>query len=482
VKRVALAALLLAVSAHAQFPPAEYQARREALMKAIGPDAIFIALSPVREERFVQERNLLYLTGLDAPDTTLLMLNEGGERREMVFVEERNPRTALYSGPAMSFDAVRARSGIEYVRGSSRFAVTLDSLLRGLAVGEGGVAADYFRDPYAPSLARAIREGRATVWLPMRSRSLDQNRLPRELQFVEDLRRRYPELSFRDATPLLTAQREVKSATEIERLTRAIDITNEGHKAAMRRSLTAANEEDVRRALERTFEDRGATGLGFPSIVATGANATVLHYEHGRASIARDGLMLVDIGAEFEGYSADVTRTFPADGTFSAAQKEIYSAVLAAQNAGFALARPGQSLGAIHAKVEEVLAGELATLGLTSRADGKQARWYFLHPVGHPIGLEVHDVFDRARRFVPGMVVAIEPGVYVRKEAVLADSEYKKLPEAEQKGIAAALERYAGIGVRIEDDVLITEAEPKHLSAAAPRTVAEIESFMRLKP
>ena len=179
-----------------------------------------------------------------------------------------------------------------------------------------------------------------------------------------------------------------------------------------------------------------------------------------------------------DGYSADVTRTYPADGTFSPEQRAIYEVVLAAQNESLALMRPGHRHLEVNDKAIEVVGRELLKLGLVTKSTPEQAGLYLFHGTGHPLGLQTHDVYDRARVYEPGMVFTNEPGVYVRKDDILASDIFGKLPAAEQTSMRAALQRYDGIGIRIEDDVLITSGDPKLLSHGAPRSVADIEALM----
>jgi Xaa-Pro aminopeptidase len=173
-----------------------------------------------------------------------------------------------------------------------------------------------------------------------------------------------------------------------------------------------------------------------------------------------------------------VTRTYPADGVFSTEQRAIYETVLAAQTEAMALIRPGKRFIDVHNRSLEVVGRELLKLGLVTKSTPEQAGLYLFHGSGHPLGLQTHDVYDRTRAFEAGMVFTNEPGVYVRRDDILGSDVFRKLPPAEQESMRAAIARYDGIGVRIEDDVLITAAEPKVLSAGAPRAVKDIEAFM----
>jgi len=480
----ALACFALAPRAQTISPAAaEFHARRDAVAKTIGADALFIAFSAEPARRtgdvdwpFRQDDNLLYLTGLAQPDTTLVLLPGEPAHREVIFAADRNPASERVTGRIPSADDVAAATGIHEVLSSRRVDAFVDAVLQGIGFGGRGPGG-YYALPVAPSFLAAFRAGRAEVWLLLHDRGR-ASAPTREQQFADDLRRRYPEVKIRDASPLLLAMREIKSDAEIALIQRAVDITAEAQKAAMRRVLTASRESEVQATIEFTFRDRGACCWAFPSIVAAGRNATTLHYETNNEPIVRGALLLTDIGAEVDGYGADVTRTYPADGTFSAAQRAIYDAVLAAQNEALPLMRPGHSFVEVNDRAQEVVGRELAKLGLVTKNVREQSELYLFHGVGHPLGLQTHDVYDRQRAFAPHMVFTNEPGIYVRRDDVIASDVFRKLTAAEQQLVRAALDRYDGIGVRIEDDVLITNGEPKLMSAAAPRSARDVEAWM----
>jgi Xaa-Pro aminopeptidase len=429
---------------------------------------------------FRQDDNLLYLTGITQSNSTLVLIPGEEKYREILFVDEANPSRETWTGRLMTTDEVKARSGVAEVAGSGRFRPFLEAALSGFPFGDNDDYG-YFRGASMPAFRELVRTGRAELWVPLKWRGSTELDAPRELRFVTDLRRRYPELEIRNADPLLVAMREVKSPAELALIQKAIDITAAAHKAAMKRILTATNEKQVHATIEHAFLENGGDGWGFPSIVAAGENGTTLHYEANDAPIARDALLVADIGAEYHGYTADVTRTFPADGTFSDAQRDIYQAVLTAQNDVLTLMRPGVTWNEIHTKALDSVGRELAKLGLISENVPAQTRLYFMHGLGHPLGLQVHDVFDPARKLESGMVVTNEPGIYVRAGDVTKSDVFGKLTTEQQDKIRRALDRYRGIGVRIEDDVLVTETEPKLLSAGAPRTIEEIERWMRTR-
>jgi Xaa-Pro aminopeptidase len=363
------------------------------------------------------------------------------------------------------------------VASNTQFRDFLRAAMEGLAWGD---ARTYraFATAGLPNWQRALRSGKAVVWMVLEDRGFGGTATA-EQALAEELRRSYPELQFRDAFPLLTAMRMVKDPSEIATVQRAIDVTAEAQKAAMRRVRSARHEYEVQATIEYTFRNLGACCWGFPSIVASGRNATTLHYEANDAPIAPGSLMLTDIGAEVDGYSADVTRTYPQSGRFSPGQRDIYEAVLHAQSEAMKLMKPGARMNDVHEAAFRILGADLLRLGLVSRNERDQVRMYFPHGLGHQLGLRVHDVDDRDRALEPGMIVTDEPGIYVRPADVRANPAYLALPAKERAGIDAALDKYADIGVRIEDDILITAGAPKNLSAAAPRTVEEIEAWMQ---
>ncbi len=461
----------------------EFAARRAELMRRIGPDGMLILLSPPAQVRngdvewpYRQEDNLLYLTGLENADTSLVLVPGEDAHREILFTRDSDPAQELWTGRVPGVREVSARSGVAEVVSAGRFEEFIRTAMEGRAWGRSGTYRS-FATAGLPNWQKKLRDGKAVVWMIQENRGFGEE-AGAEQRFIERLRRSYPELQFRDAFPLLTAMRMVKSPAEVATVQRAIDATVAAQKAAMRRVGTATHEYQVQATIEYAFRENGACCWGFPSIVASGRNATTLHYETNNDPIPAGGLMLTDIGAEVEGYSADVTRTYPQSGRFSPEQRAIYEAVLRAQTGAIALMKPGAYMRDVHEATIGILGEDLLRLGLISRNQRDQVRMYFPHGLGHDLGLRVHDVDDRARALEPGRIVTSEPGIYVRAADVRANPAYLALPATERAGIDAALARYADIGVRIEDDILVTAGAPKNLSATAPRTVAEIEAWM----
>jgi Xaa-Pro aminopeptidase len=481
-KRLLLVLLLFAATSAFAIDAAEFAARRARLAKELGPNAMLVVFSArpaIRnndvEYPFRQSDDLLYLTGVTQTETTLVLLPGETGFSEVIFTRERDPQRELFTGKVLSSAEVTKISGVKTVVAGSRFRQFVNTALTGGSWANPD-AVDRVPPRATPAFNDAVRAGRAEVWLAIETRNAQSD----ELQFADDLRKRFPEVVFRDAHQRVRAMREVKSPAEIAALQRAVDISVAAHKAAMKRALTAANEAQVEATAD--FVVRESTCCwGYPPIVASGANATTLHYQTNDMPVDRKGLFLMDMGAEVDGYSCDVTRTMPSSGKFSADQRAVYEAVLAAQDAAIAAMKPGVRIGAADQAAIAVLGRELLKLGLTTKDDPRQVFLYFRHGIGHHIGLDVHDVWDRDRVAEPNMTFAIEPGVYVRKDDVLANPTFTKLPKEDQEKIRTALDRFNGVGVRIEDDIVITDGAARVMSAAAPRTVAEIEGWLASK-
>jgi Xaa-Pro aminopeptidase len=267
-----------------------------------------------------------------------------------------------------------------------------------------------------------------------------------------------------------------KSPMELEILQHAIDISIEAHQRAQAFASQAKWEYEVDAQVAYTFKLRNADNWGYPDIVGCGPNATTLHYEESQGPVKTGQLMLMDVGAEYGHYSADVTRTFPVNGKFSKEQAEVYQIVYDAQEAVAKVAKPGATLSDINRAATEVIKDGLLRLGLiTDRNADWQYRIWFMHGTGHWLGMNVHDVGGGA--FVPGAVFTNEPGIYVRPDAL---DNLPKTPQNEQfiAAIKPAFEKYKGIGVRIEDDMVVTDTGVRWMTAALPRSIADVEAFI----
>lgn len=482
------AASALAASAPPPITAEEYAERRQRVMETIGPDAMLLMVAPEAPTRngdvswpFRQDDDLYWLTGVAEPESALVLI-PGEERwREVLFARDRDPLSEVWDGPIPEHAELAAASGIEEVHSAGGEESFLEAALAGWRWGESDLYR-YYRGPVTPRLRDAVRRGEAELWLDLGAfgsaagwRSGADSAAER---LADRVRAAFPGVTVRDAAPLLADLREIKSPAEVAILEHAIDLTEAGLRAGMKRALTAERENQVQASVEHAFRDGGACCWGFPSIVAAGANSTILHYPPAEAEVPRDGLVLLDVGADYAGYTADVSRTFPADGTFSAEQRDIYQAVLDTWETLLPQVRAGQRMRDLHNAAVDLLGAELLELRLISENVPEQVTLYFVHGLGHPLGLQVHDDFDRNRKLEAGMVWTLEPGLYVRPADVEASEVLAALDEDAQAGIRAALERYAGIGVRIEDDLLITDGAPRVLSDGTPRRIDDIEALM----
>jgi Xaa-Pro aminopeptidase len=399
-------------------------ARRRALVQRIGRGVILIPAGHekdlerdyVQDNDFRQTNTFFYFTGLETMDAWLLITARGPDSVETVlFLPPRNPSQERWTGLRLGPDSVAVRlSGITTV-------LPTDSL-----------------DCRTCRLPRATR-GRAPVYVPLDGITRDEDRV---LDLV------FASRDVRNLRPIADSLRLVKDADEIFRLRKAVDISVAGHIAAMQASRPGMFEYELEAALEAGFRRHGADRVGYPSIVGSGPNTTTLHYDVNRRQ-TRDGeLVVIDAAAEWGQYTADVTRTFPVNGRFTPRQKAIYDLVLATQQAAFDSIKIGvtslRDLDRISRAYMKAHSGSLC---------GEQTcDSYYIHGLGHGIGMDVHDVGDYSLPFRAGMAFTLEPGIYLPDEH---------------------------LGVRIEDDVLITATGAEWLSAGAPRTTEEIERVMR---
>jgi Xaa-Pro aminopeptidase len=418
-------------------PAAFHQDRRARVMEALPTDAVAVFFSSperIRERnvhyRYRQDSDLYYLTGTHEPESVLLLVPGGVEVdgrtvREMLFVPPRNAHREMWDGRLFGPERARDVLGVEMALPNDRFAEVAGEALQG-------------RRLFHLPLPRGVESG---------------SRLEGQIATVHAHREG---ADGRQLRGLLTEMRMVKEPEELVLLGRAIDITAEAHSEVMRTIRPGMHEYEVEALIEYVFRRNGAAYAGFPSIVASGENSVILHYNTNRRRMHDGDVVVIDIGAEYHGYSADVTRTIPVNGRFSPEQRAIYEIVLAAQEAGIAEARAGNAFQAPGRAASRVVAEGLRALGLIEDDGG--ARRFFPHGTSHYLGLYVHDV-GTGGPLEPGVVITVEPGIYI--------------PAADDID-----PRWWHIGVRIEDDILITDGDPVNLSASAPRTVAEIEALM----
>ncbi|WP_035384636.1 Xaa-Pro aminopeptidase [Ferriphaselus sp. R-1] len=426
-----------------------YQRRRALLQQQMGRG---IAVIPTAEEverngdthyAYRHDSSFYYLTGFTEPEAVLVLI-AGDEPKSILFCREKNAEREIWDGFRYGPEAAQAEFGFDATYPVAQLHEKLVELMGNQPSLFCPLGADADWD------ARLLKL-RGEVQAKVRSGV----RAPNEV---------------RDVRALLHEMRLIKDSHEIAVMRRAAAISAEAHRRAMRFTRPGRMEYEVEAELVHEFVRHGARHQAYPAIVAGGASACVLHYVSNDRKLRDGDLLLIDAGCELEGYAADITRTFPVNGRFSAAQRDVYEIVLAAQSAAFAASRPGNSWDAPHEAAVRVLAqGMLDLKLLTGTLDGViesgAYKRFYMHRTGHWLGMDVHDVGDykvddRWRSLQPGMAYTIEPGCYIRP----ADD----VPEA-----------LWNIGIRIEDDVVITADGCENLTADAPKTLSEIEEIMR---
>jgi Xaa-Pro aminopeptidase len=460
----------------------DLKARRARAMEKLGPDTVAIFWSaPVRvysndvNYEYRQDSNLLYLTGIDQEETILVLMPGNRTRREILFVREADARREHWNGHSLTPAEASVQSGIATVLTAGQF----DAMIAGTLSGQPPPATLGGADE-ARTFFDALEQGKAKLALLLEpQRGLNDAPGPAR-QFATRMRERFFGFQVKDATPVLADLRQIKTPYEQAVLRKSALISSDAHKAGMRAAAAGKFEYEVEAAIEDVYLQNGAMSWGYPSIVGSGPNATVLHYEKSSRQMQPGDLLLVDAAANYQGQTVDITRTYPIDGRFSQAQRDIYEIVFAAQEAGIKAARIGGRAQDIQNACDEVLRAGLVKLGLVIEPAGTQFKIWATHGVSHWIGMDVHDVGARTRPLAPGMAFTIEPGIYVR-EAALHD--LPKTPEnaAFIEKVRAAVQKYKDIGVRIEDSFLVTDKEVENLSAGVPRTLTDVERFLAAK-
>ncbi len=437
----------------ATIPKSDFKRRRAALMNLMDEESIAVipAANPKIRNRdsdylFRQDSDFHYLTGFKEPDAVLVLAPGRAHGEVILFCRDREPRAELYDGERLGPDRAAQIVGVD-----DAFPVAdLDDILPGMLEGRERI---YFGLGDHPEF-----ENRLLGWVSaLRNRESGGARPPDELFALKHL---------------LHEQRLIKTASEIRAMRRAAEITCEGHKRAMRACEPGMTETQLEAELIYAFMRQGAKSPAYSSIVGSGANACVLHYVDNNATLKKNDLVLIDAGCEYELYASDVTRTFPVSGTFSPVQRSLYEIVLAANEAAIEACRPGALFTDPHQVALEIMIDGLLSLGLLEGEpeevlETETYRNFCPHGSSHWLGLDVHDVGDQRvdgepRPLEPGMVLTIEPGIYIPDNELMA-------------GVPA---KYRGIGIRVEDDVLITAEGAEVLTSEAPKSVQAIEATM----
>jgi len=467
----------------------ELAGRRKRVAETIGSKAILVLFSGEPrvyandvDYQFRQENNLYYLTNLGQERATLVLLPGNPQLPEVLFLPRRNPAAETWTGHMYSPQEAARLSGIKEIWEAREFGPFMSALAKHeayrpnpenilLSSADAAGGASEF-----DSLFGAAAKNEAGLYLLSFPREDESKEYRQEQKFAAAWLKEPGGFTIHSASPIFGQMRLRKSPMELELMQHAIDISIEAHERAQAFSSQAKWEYEVDAQVAYTFKLRNADNWGYPDIVGCGPNATTLHYEESQGPVQSGQLMLMDVGAEYDHYSADVTRTFPVSGKFSKEQAEIYQIVYDAQEAAAKASKPGASLQAAHQASLDVIKDGLLKLGLITDRNSEQYRIWFMHGNGHWLGMNVHDVGGGAR-FEPGMTFTNEPGIYVRIDAL------DNLPKnaENEKFIAAirpAFEKYKGIGVRIEDDLVITPDGVKWMTAALPRSIADIEAFI----
>ncbi len=417
-------------------------------MAAMGPNSVALISSPPELLRngdshfsYRQNSDLYYLTGFAEPEATVV-LRPGADEQFVLFVRPKDPEREIWDGRRAGIEGARKDFGADIAFASTdlkkeikKLIANVEDLYYELGVNE---ASDKL---LLKSLVELRRSERLGLRPPKR---------------IVDPRFNLHEL------------RLLKGPAEVEVLRKAADLTDEAHRASMKLAKPGVGENEIEAVINYTFRRLGGTGPGYTSIVGGGANATILHYIENNEPLSDGDLLLVDAGCEYGFYTADVTRTFPVNGRFTEAQRACYELVLDAQLQAIEMTKPGATIDQIHERCVEILTAGMISLGLLEgtveeRIKDNSYKRFYMHRTSHWLGLDVHDVGPytvngEARPLEAGMVITVEPGLYI---------------DAKAEGVPA---QYRGIGIRIEDDLLITEDGNENLTAAVPKSVQEVEA------
>lgn len=383
---------------------------------------------------FRQNSDIFYLSGLDQEETVLVLYPgcpKGKDFEAVVFTKQTNDYIMVWEGYKYTKEDAAKTSGISTV-------MWLDSM---------------------PALLNELVLLADSVYLNANENDRASGEVPvRDERLANELKSKYPAHKFERSAPIMKKLRMIKSHFEVEIMQKACDITEKTFRKVLQTTKPAMNEYEVEAEIIYEFIRNGGSGHAYSPIVAGGANACVLHYNDNSAVLKDGDLLLMDFGAEYANYAADLSRTIPVNGRFSERQKAVYEAVLRVKKAAEQMLEPGNVLADYHKEVGKIMESELLGLGLISKQDiaNQKADWpaykkYFMHGTSHHLGLDVHDLCERYETFKVGMVFTCEPGIYIPEE---------------------------GIGIRIEDDILITETGTLNLMRNIPIEVDEIESLM----
>ena len=421
----------------------EFMRRMAPKSVAIIPGAHDTRRSNDTHFRFRQDSDFLYLTGFEEPDS-LAVIKPEAEKKYTLFVRPRDPEREIWDGRRAGIEGAKSEFGAEESFPIAEFESKLAEFLDGADV-------LYYRLGVDSDL---------------------DNTIIKEISRMRSLSRKpiHPPQTIIDPGTIVHEMRVLKSDDEISIMQASADIAAEAHCEAMKVVRPGMQEYQIEALIEQVFRRHGASGPAYTSIVGGGPNATVLHYINNDGELRDGDLLLLDAGAEYKGYASDITRTFPINGRYTNAQRDIYDLVLKAQMACVEMVRPGVTHDQLKQHSIEVLTEGMVELGLLEGKTEelikeKKYEKFYMHGLGHMLGIDVHDVGryyygTESRALEPGVVMTVEPGIYIAPNT-------KDVPE-----------KYLGIGVRIEDDVLCTNNGPRVLTTKVPKHAEEIEALM----
>jgi Xaa-Pro aminopeptidase len=398
--------------------------RRENLINSLNDGElvlIFANEEATGANRFLQNSNFYYFTGLNTPEAILLMGKINGKSLDEIFIQRNIPERIVWDGEKIYPIHVTLLTGINLV---------------------------LFIEDFEKNVVSHLTQFKK-VYINCGVVGLNQP-LNKSLLFIDKLKQRVPHLEIQEVSPIIRPLRQIKDELEIEALTQSIKITWEGIKSIWQNARAGMKEYELEAMLHYEMQKQGCRNFGFVPIIAAGENAATLHYIDNNTTIEDNQLVLLDVGASHENYSADISRTFPVNGKFTDRQKEVYQEVLNIQKEIISMVKPGISMVDLNAKTRELMFAAMMRLGLIT--EEKDVIKYYMHSIGHHLGLDVHDVGTRDSILEEGMVITVEPGIYIADEA---------------------------IGIRIEDDVLVTAESNRVLSDFIPKEIDELESFLQ---
>lgn len=414
----------------------EFLKRRDALFAKLplGSVSLFFAGVELKSSAdavypFVVNKNFYYLTGIEQEHSILMLVNSALGQKTYLFVDDIDPLKTRWVGKKLDLETAKKRSGIQDVLTTSMFELKLKDVLS---------QRDYYGDMHS-------------LWLDLEKNLIIQPNLITSQAFADTFKGTYPDLEIHNSYPLVTRLRMVKSPAEIDAIRQAIKATGYGLYHVRKHLKPELYEYQLESLFAYALKEYGNLGLSFDTIIASGKNAIVLHYPNPQDKIQDGTLVLCDLGARYDQYAGDITRTYPASGTFNPLQKQVYEIVLAANEYIISLAKPGVKLIELQQACIAYLAKACLKEGLIKKEEDIASIYY--HNVGHHLGLDTHDPMSREIPLEPGCVITVEPGLYIQE---------------------------LGIGIRIEDDVLITETGAENLSIEIPKSVKDIESSLRL--